>query len=253
MKPHKHTPVRKFSDELKRNAAGYPKSIYDDGDTKFQVWNSGNSFLVLLIKNSIIPRDTELLSEVWSHGERRVSFCPPRQMSPTISAILRCYAFGSQEHFWETDEYLMVSLEDEIAVDIGSQFEEDGVVYKKDIYERFRKDLGAELDAMKRDYYKAHATRPVHPNVAKLQEKLGELEARVEALEANQDDSESYEKAVETLRDSNDHFFEELYQIKDQIPSNGATEAEDDTMADIERRIDQLKQRMRRKLDELGN
>jgi hypothetical protein len=256
MNPIRHTPLRKFSDELQKNTTGYPKTIYDDGDTKFQVWNFGNSFLVLLIKNSIIPKDAELLSEIWPHGERRVSFRPPSQMNPNISDILEMCAFDSQECFSETDEWLMVSLEDEIAMDIGRQLEEYGVGYKKEIYDQFLKDRGAELDAMDRDYYRTHATRPVHPNIAILQEKVSTLEATIEhaieVLEVDEDDRESYEEAVETLRDSDGYFFEELYQIKEETPKTGGTAAEEDAMADIDRRIEELKRRMRHKLEEMG-
>jgi hypothetical protein len=252
MKPIRNTPVKKFFDLVNANKSGYPKTIYDDGETKFQVWNSGSSSLVLLIKNSIIPIDAELLSEIWHCGERRVSFHPPSEMNSQISGILQCYTFDSREHFLETDEFLMVSLEDEIAIDIGDQFDEDGVAYAKDIYEQFRKDWAVEVDEMDKKYYRDTTTRPMHSNIAILQDRLNKLESEIEAVEVNENDGDSYEKAVETLSDKDGYYFEEINYLMGEIPDEGGPKEEADAISEIERRIKELKQKMRDKLDEIG-
>lgn len=251
MKPIRNIPVKRFAELLKTNKSGYPKSIFDDGETKVQVWNRGSSELVLLIDNRIIPKNAEMLSKTWGHDEWRVSFQPPAKVNSQISRILRSYLFDGPEDFLETDEFLMVRLEDEIAMDIGKQFDEDGVVYKKDIYEQFQKDLASDLDEIDKEYYRTHTNRPTHPNIAIVRDRLEKLESKIEAVEVNEDGSDSYQAAGRILSDD-DGCFEEIYSLLRDIPNEGGPREEDEAKSEIERRIKGLKQKMGEKLDEIG-
>ncbi len=107
-------------------------------------------------------------------------------------------------------------------------------------------------DELKKEYYRNNATRPTHQNIAILQTKLDELQACIEAVEVNDDNENSYEKAVEILLGGADNEFEEIEQFKQEIPTSGGTEAEEIGILEIERRIKELDQKRRRKLDEIG-
>jgi hypothetical protein len=251
--------MKNFSDVPKGDFDGYPKTIYDDGGTKLEIWKfhasiADYSKLTLLIANRLFSKSETGAVKVKIYGDEYVCLKPPCQMNPQIRNALADERFEAEGEgdIEPTNEFLIIRLGDSLAYDIGHLFDENNVVYDKEKYIQFVKDRGTEEGELKKAVYAANATRPMHPNIATLQDKLGKLESIIEAVEVNEDDRDSYEKAVETLRDDDGYFFEEVYQIKEGIPPNGATEAEDDAMSEIERRIEQLKRKMRQKLDEIG-
>ena len=109
-------------------------------------------------------------------------------------------------------------------------------------------------DELKKEFYKYNATRPPHPNIAIIRRKLDERQAYIEAVEANDDKENSYEEAVEKLDDPDGLFFEEINQLLQQIPwrDSHSTEEEEDAVADIQRKIRELDQKRRQKLDDIG-
>ncbi|MGD0253526.1 MAG: hypothetical protein ABSC01_12620 [Verrucomicrobiota bacterium] len=237
----------------------YPKPIYDDGDTKLEIRKFSGSIaeysrLTLLIANRLFLEGEIGAVKVKIHGDECVCLKPPRKMNLKIKNALHDERFEAEgeDDISHDGEFLIIQLGDKLAFDIGRLFDENDVIYDKEQYIQFIKDRGTEEGELKKAVYAANATRPMHPNIAILQDRLGKLESIIEAVEVNEDDRDSYEKAVEILRDDDGYFFEEIYQIKEGIRPRGATEAEDDAMSEIERRIEQLKRKMRQKLDEIG-
>jgi hypothetical protein len=232
----------------------YPKPIYDDGDTKLEIRKFAEySRLTLLIAKRLFLENEVGAHKVRVNDVECICLKPPFKMNPQIKNALQNERFEAEgDDISDDGKFLIIQLGDDLALEIGRLFDENNVVYDKEQYIQFIKDWGAEKEKCDKSFYAANATRPMHPNIAILQDRLGKLESVIEAVEVNEDDRDSYEKAVEILRDGDGYFFEEIYQIKEGIHPRGATEAEDDAMSEIERRIEQLKRKMRQKLDEIG-
>jgi hypothetical protein len=250
-----HEWVSKFSDVRKSDINGYPKTIYDDGDTKLEVWKFTNlSRLTLLIANRLISKSEIGAVMVKIKGDEFVSLDLPCGMKSEIRNALHGEPFEAEgeDDILATDEFLIIQLGDTIENDIGRLFDENNVRYNKEQYIQFKKDRSAEEDELKKAFYSANATRPMHPNVEILRTKLDELQAFIEAVGVNDDNENSYEEAVETLRGGVDNYFEMIEQFREEIPTSGGTEAEEDAVIEINRRITELNQNRLQKLDEIG-
>jgi hypothetical protein len=238
-------------------ADGYPKTIYDDGYTKLQVWKlkgSEYSQLTLLIANGLFSVGEVGAVNVMMNGDEYVCLKPPRKMSSQIKNALHDERFETEgeDDIKRDSEFLVIRLGDTLANDIGRLFDENNVIYNEAQFIQFQKDRCAEEDKFKKAYYAATATRPIHPNIAILQTKLDELDASIEAVEVNDDNENSYDEAVETLRAGVDNCLEEIEHFQQEIPDSGGTEAEENAVLEIERKIKELDQKRRRKLDDIG-
>jgi hypothetical protein len=252
--------MTKFSDVRKSDINGYPKTLYDDGDTKLQIWafkgsiTSQTSILTLLISTELISKYGGGAVKIKIQGDECVSLDLPGGMNAQIRNALHGERFETQgeDDILPTDEFLIIQLGDTLAYDIGRLFDENNVVYDKEQYIQFIKDRSAEEDELNKGICAANATRPIHPNIAILQAKLDELQAFIEAVEVNDDNENSYDDAVETLLAGVDNYFEEIGHYQQDIPTSDGTEAEEDAVREIERRIKELDQKRRQKLDEIG-
>lgn len=251
--------MRNFPDVPKSDFDGYPKTIYDDGDTRLEIWKfkgsmSEYSQLILLIANRLFSVGEVGAVKLKINGDEYVCLKPPQKMKPQIKNALQDERFETEgeDDIESTSEFLIIRLGDELANGIGRIFDDNNIDYEKEQYIQFLKDRGSEEDKFKKSIYAANATRPTHRNIAILLTKLDDLRALIEAVEVNEDEENSYEKAIETLHKDVDLLFEEIEYFQQEIPNRGGTEEEDDALVEIDRRIKELDQRRRRKLDEIG-
>jgi len=253
--------MKNFLDVPKSDFAGYPKTIYDDGDTRLEIWKFKGSMaeysqLILLIANRLFSEGEVGAVKLKINGDECVCLKPPRKMKPQIKNALQDERFETvgEDDIEPTSEFLIIRLGDELANGIGRILDDNNIDYEKEQYIHFLKDRGAEEEKLKKSCYAANATRPPHPNIEILQTKIKELQAHIEAVEVNDDNENSYEEAVKKLDDPNRLFFEEINQLLDEIPCDGhGTEEEENAVADIQRRIKELDQKRRQKLDEIGS
>jgi len=251
--------MKNFSDVPKSDFEGFPKTIYDDGDTKLEIWKFKDSMveysqLILLIPNRLFSEGEVGAVKLKITGDEYVCLKPPRRMKPQIKNALQDERFETvgEDDIEPTSEFLVIRLGDELAHGIGRIFDENKIDYEKEQYIQFLKDRGAEEDKLKKSFYAANATRPTHRNIAILLTKLDTLQAFIEEVEVDEDDENAYENAVEKLHEGVDFFFEEIEHFKQEIPNSGGTEEEDDALIEIDRRVKELDQKRRQKLDEIG-
>ena len=251
--------VRNFSDVPKSDFDGYPKTIYDDGYTKLEIWKFKGAFaeysrLTLLIANELFLDGEVGATKVMMNGDECVCLKPPRKMNPQIKDALNNERFETEgeDDIEPTSEFLIIRLGDALAYGIGRLFDENNVNYNREQYIQFLKDRGGEEGRFNKAVYAMTATRPIHPNIAILQTKLDELRAYIEAVEVNDDNENSYDEAVETLLAGVDNCLEVIEHFQQEIPTSGGTEAEENAVLEIERKIKELDQKRRRKLDDIG-
>jgi hypothetical protein len=248
----------KFEDISSINMEGFPKTVYDDGETRLEVWKSEGGItrevnsLNLLIANQLLG-DAEGAIIVNIRGDEHVSLDLPSIMNVKIRNALQGRHFEAENNDIQlTDKYLIIRLGDSLANDVGRLFDENGVVYDRGCYLQFLQDRDAEEAALNKAYYASTTTRPTHPHIAIIKTKLNELQAFIEAVEVSDDDRTSYETAVEKLQMGADALFDEIDFFQQNIPSEGGPEEESDALVDFDRRIKALKRMRRQKLYEIG-
>ena len=141
--------MTKYSDIRKRNIPGYPKSIYDDGQTKLEVWKFHRiSILTLLIANKLITKAEPGAINLTINGVDYLSLDLPSGMNPLLREALDCRRFQRQDDphdLTPTDEFLIIQLGHLLANQIGSILDKQNVQYRKDAYLEFKKNWSAEM------------------------------------------------------------------------------------------------------------
>ena len=74
----------------------------------------------------------------------------------------------------------------------------------------------------------------------------------IDAVDANEAEETPFDKAVEVLIDDAGFLLEEIFDLREHIPASGGTQEEEEALCETDRRIQELKQKRRQKLDELG-
>ena len=252
--------MKKYSDVPKSNFAGYPKTIYDDGETKLEIWKFKGDFaefsqMILLIPNGLISTGESGAIKVKMNGDDCVCIKPPRKMNPMLKASLydKRFEMDGDDDILPTDEYLVIRLGDSLAFDLAGLFNENGVGYNKELLNQYINDRGVEEDKFKKAIFAMNATRPTHGNIAIIKTKLKELKNYIENIQVDDGKEDSYDEEVERLVDPKGLFFEEIYYLIEEIHQDGhGTEEEADAVEDIQRRIKELDKMRRDKLDEIG-
>ena len=248
----------KFEDVININMEGYPKTVYDDGETRLEIWKYEGAItrevnsLNLLIPNPLLE-EAEGAKIVNIRGDEHVSLDLPSEMNVKIRNALHGRHFEAEnDDIQLTDTYLIIHLGGSLANQVGRLFDKNGVVYNKSFYLQFLKDRDAEGAELTKAVYASNTTRPIDRHIAIIKTKLDELQAFIEAVEVSDDDQDSYEIAIEKLQQHVDHIFEEIHFLKEEIPSRGGPEEEDDALLDFEQRIKELKRMRRQKLEDIG-
>jgi hypothetical protein len=157
-----------FSDVPKSDFSDYPKTIYDDGDTKLEIWKFNGSIaeysrLILLIANRLFSKNEIGAVKVKMNGNECVCLKLPCQMNPQIKNALDDERFETEgeDDIEPTNEFLIIRLGGSLAYGIGRLFDENRVNYDKKQYTQFIKDRGIEEDKLEKAVCAANATRPI--------------------------------------------------------------------------------------------
>jgi hypothetical protein len=118
--------MRNFPDVPKSDFNGYPKTIYDDGDTRLEIWKLKGSMteysqLILLIANRLFSAGEVGAVKININGDEYVCLKPPKKMKPQIKDALQDERFETvgEDHIEPTSEFLIIRLGDELANGIG--------------------------------------------------------------------------------------------------------------------------------------
>ena len=159
-------PMNKYSDVPKSDFAGYPKTLYDDGDTKLEIWKFKGAFaefnqLILMIPNKLFSSGESGAVKVKMKGVNCICLNPPRKMNPRLKTALQDERFEMKmdDDILPTDEYLIVRLGNSLAYDLERLFDMNGVGYNKELLIQYIKDLGVEAEIYKNAVIAMNATR----------------------------------------------------------------------------------------------
>jgi hypothetical protein len=221
--------VQSFDDLLKTYATNAPRSIYDAGHVKIQFWQGDWQ---------CSPMDQNRYLKL------------PASMNPGLKNLLRDNDDFLYDELIVTDQFVVVRL-DMAMKDMGMLFAIYGIDYNKEIYAQFMRAYEEGKKNLDDFYYNSGPRRPVHPNIAILQQKLDELDGQIEAANLDTDDSDEYQAALELLRDEDGYFFERVHHLLEEIPNQGGSREEDQARTEIERRLEFLMDKRDKKLQDL--
>lgn len=138
-----------FADERRRNVQGYPRTIYDDGDTRIEVWKYNNvSILVLLIPNHLLTQNEPGATRWKINDIDFINLELPAGTNPLLREALDCQRFASEDSddVLATDEYLRIHLGITLTNDFGELLDRWKVNYDRPSYLAFKKEWSAEID-----------------------------------------------------------------------------------------------------------
>ena len=157
--------MKKYSDVPKSDFADYPKTFYNDGDTKLETWKFKGAFaefsqLILLIPNKLFSAGESGAVKVKMKGENCIFLNPPRKMNPKLKTALQDERFEMEmdDDILPTDEFLIVRLGNSLAYDLERLFDMNGVGYNKELLVQYIKDLGVEDEIFKKAVSKVIGT-----------------------------------------------------------------------------------------------
>jgi len=147
----------KYSDVPKSDFAGFPKTLYDDGDAKIEIWRYKGAFaeysqLTLLIPNKFFSAGENVAVKVRIKGKNCICLNPPRKINPKLNAALQDERFEMErdDDVLPTDEYLIIRLGNSLAFNLERLFDKHGVGYNRELLIQYLKDLGVEDEIYKK-------------------------------------------------------------------------------------------------------
>ncbi len=241
--------MKNFSDVPKSDFDGYPKPIYNDGDTKLEIWKFNGpiaeySRLTLLIANKLFSEGE--IGAVKINGDECVCLKPPRKMSPQIRDALQDERFEAEgeDDIEPTTEFFIIRLGEALAYDIGRLFDENNVVYDKEQYAQFIKDRGAEEDELRQIAVPPRSEAQEH-NFVRIRRSILEIASQIE--NPNLEDYDNAEEILQDLKQRLREVEEEIYAL-----SNLSKALDEEGAYDLAQETEKVAKRIKSKLDEIG-